>query len=330
MPSGRSSEIAFAFQTAKGSPAAASTRRIVLTGGSLPWGRPVVGADSAIRTVRADLQPVTTTVIAAGAPEAYVRPGMIGALLYAVLGGKAVAGGSDPWTHTITLGTSVPWLTLWTHYAGLLNERASDVRIRRLVIAGRSGEPLRVTFEPLSGLPEYRTAQETAVAVEAADALMMRHGAGALKLEGAAVASINDFALTIEAGVEIVEALTGPTPMLSGRTSIRLSVDQRLVDATLWARMVYGSSSPANLADPTLTPLELAGSPAGAEFTFVEQASPERSLKLALPRLALQDLAGNDPTTTYAPARQRLELVAYPAGSASPITATVKNAVSSY
>lgn len=331
MPSPNLAELAFAIQTAKGSIAASSTRRIYLSGGTLPTAQKLVQGDGSNSVTRIDRDPVVPSVPVSGTPEAIIRPGMIGALLYAVLGSKAVSGASDPWTHTFTLGTATPYLTFWRYYAGIFNERIADARISRLTISGRSGDALRVSFEVASGVSASRTTQETTVAVETADFLLMEHGHGALKIEGVAVTSITNFTLTIDPAIELVETLAGPVPFLSGRGAVRVTVDQALIDATLWNRMMYASSAPANLTAPVLTPLELAGAPAGIEFMFTEQAAPERSLKLAIPRVAVAAIDGLQPATTYGQARMQGTFEAFaPAGGVSPITATLKNSVSSY
>lgn len=323
-------QLAFAVQSAKGTPAASSTERIYLAGGTMPAPRKPLGEDRSVSTTRVALGPIHSSVRVTGSPQAIVRPESIGALLYAILGAKAVAGASDPWTHTFTLGSSLPYLTFWRHAAGILNERLVDCRLASLTLAGKAGEPLEVGFEVAGGSAAYRTAQETTAALETSDAMMFRHGAGALKVEGAAVTSISSFTLTISAGVAIVETLAGPVPMLDGPAKIVCQVDQRLVDAALWNRLVYGSATPSNLAAPTLTALELAGSPAGLELTFTEQASPERSLRLALPRVAMAPPDGLEPATRYQEGRQRLTFQAFKPASGSPLTATLKNAVSAY
>jgi Phage tail tube protein len=323
-------ELAFAFQSAKGVVAASSSERMFVFGGTLPGPVKALRADPNVSTTRIALGPVHETIQAAGSPRFQVRPESIGALLYAVLGAKAVAGASDPWTHTITLGASLPYLTVWRHAAGVLNERLMDCRVASLTLEGRAGAPLTGTVGILGGTAVYRTAQETTAAAETADPLLFRHGAGALRLEGAAVSSISAFTLAIAAGVAIVETLAGPVPMLSGPAVITLQAEQELVDAALWNRLVYGSATPANLAVPTLTALELAGSPAGIEFTFTEQAAPERSLRLALPRVAVAPPDGFEPSPAWAKPRLRATYQAFKPAAGSPITATLKNALSTY
>lgn len=325
------SEIALAVQTAKGSPAASATQRSYLSGGTLvvPSKEIRLGGDTGTTRAPTALASYVTSVVSFGEPEIIVRPRMIGLLLYATLGAKAVSGASDPWTHTITLGTSVPYLTAWRHQAGLFNDRHADVRITRLVIAGRHGEPLRCQFSLAGGSPVYRSAQETGATVETADVMMYYHGDGALLVEGSTVGSLDEFTLVIEPGVALVEGLNGPRPVMTGRAQITVETSQTLASASLWNRMVYGTASPTNLAAPTLTPLELGGSPAGLRFTFTEQASPERSLQLALPRVTAQSIAPDlNARWSRDVLKVRYTAIAPAAGSA--ITAVLKNNMSAY
>lgn len=329
MPTPSAAELAFAIQSARGTPAASSTQRVYLTGGSLPAPvkRPV--ATATVTATRSASPLAVASVPAAGSPMAIIRPKMIGALLYAVLGAKSVSGASDPWTHVFTVGATTPFLTFWRYAAGILNERIVDARVARLTISGSAGGPMQASFDALGGSGAYRTAQETTATVETADPFVHGSGRGALKIEGVAVTSIRTFTLTIDAAVTLVETLAGPIAFMSGKPEITLTVDQALVDVSLWNRMAYGTATPGNLAAPTLTPLELAGSPAGVEFTFTEQASPERSLKLAMTRVAVMSIDGFDPAPAYGQARSQVTLRALaPAGS--PLTATLKNSQSSY
>lgn len=330
MANPNAAELAFAIQSAKGSPSASSTERIYLVGGAQPSPGKVAYPSNSVATTRISEGPIVDSIRPAGSPEFIVRPESIGALLYAVLGAKSVTGAADPWTHTFTLGTSLPYMTFWRHSAGVLNERLSDTRVARLVLSGGSGQPLRGVVDVVGGAAHSRSAQETTAVAEAPDPLLFRHGAGALKIEGTAVSSISNFTLTVNAGVAVVETLAGPMPFLSGLASITLDAEQALVDASLWNRLLYGSASPANLTAATITPLELAGSPAGIEFTFTEQAAPERSLRLALPRVAVLQPTGFDPDPTYGTGRMGVTYQAFKPASGSPLTATLKNAVSAY
>lgn len=325
-----SGELALAFQAAKGASAAAPAFRFPLAGGNLPGPLKATGVENYVGTTRIAREAYVVAVPAEGSPEAIARPRMLGALLYAVLGAKAAAGSADPWTHTFTLASTLPWLTVWRHFAGILTERLDDARISRLVISSRAGGELRVAFTVLSGSPVHRLSPPATPAFETS-LFLHHHGAGALRVEGVAVASIAEWVLSIDANLRLVQTLAGLVPRPNGRATITLQARQAVVDAALWKRLVYSSATPGDNAGPTLTPLELGGSPAGADFTLTAAASPERSIKLALPRLAVLPIEGlANPSTRAEPAWMTGTYQALAPAAGSPLTATLRNDLAAY
>lgn len=319
-------EVAIAFQSAKGAAAAASTHRFSIVDGlPSPVAVPVAVPD--VRTTRIAGGAYVPTPHAEGDVKAIARPRMIGALLYGALGAKSVSGASDPWTHTITLGATLPWVTVWRSFAGLLDERFVDSRISKLVIESRHGQVVHVTFGILSGSPRYRTAAETTATLETTQHFEHVHATGALLLEGVAIRSIDEWTLTITPGLVMEKTLAGPVPRMSGVGQISLTAAYKPADAAFYRRAVYGATSPANDALAVSTPLVLAGSPVGVQFTLTAAASPERSLRIAIPQVTLDPLSLQP---ANAPVRTALVLNAYAPAAGSPITATLKNGVSSY
>lgn len=329
MTSANEAEIAIALQSARGTPAGASTQRSNVARG-LPDPLFALNANPEVRAARIGGRPW----IPAGAGgvgndfELVIRPKIAGLLLYAALGAKAVSGASDPWTHTFTLANTVPWLTVWRHFGGITDERLTDCKISKLVISGRNGGLVTMSASIVGASTAFRTAQETAVAVESADPFFYRYGAGALLVEGVAFSAISGWTLTIDTGIRLEQGLGGPMPRMAGLATISLTIDHIVSDGALWKRMLYGSSSPSNLAAPAAVPLTLAGSPVGVQFTLTASAS--RSLRIALPQVALGPIFGHDPTMSYGPIRQQTGLLAYAPASGSPITATLLNSQSAY
>lgn len=330
MPLSNIADVAFAIQTAKGSAASASAFRVYLSGGSSIEPTKPPELSRAVTSGRIALSAYTPTVGAFGQPECFVRPISIGALLYAVLGAKAVAGASDPFTHTLTIANSRPWLTFWRSVGGVIFERFVDCRVSTLTIRSKAGEPVRADFTVLGISPRSRTAAETTVAVEVADTFHHRHAAGALLVEGVAVAEIEEVTVQIDCGDRPRDTLLSYGVKAGPITSISAQVTQRLVSTALWNRLNYGASSPANDAAAVGTPLELAGSPAGLRLTWTEQASPERSLRLDLPRLVLADYGGLNPSVRAQPLTQAVTYRALKPASGSALTATLKNSRSAY
>lgn len=328
MTTANAGELALALQTARGTAAAASTQRTALVGGRLSPAF-ALAASPELRAGRGTGKPWVPRVPGSGDLTFVARPKMLGLLLYAALGAKSVSGSSDPWTHTFTPAAVLPWMTAWAHFGGTLDERFVDCRLSRLVISS-SGGYVTVAVTVLAGSPASRTAQETTVAVETADVLYHRHGASALLLEGVAYSAISSWALTIDCGVQLVQGLGGPLPRMAGMPAVSMDIVHIVPDAALWKRAVYGSASPSNLTAPVTAPLTLAGSPAGVQFTLTAATGPERSLKLAIPNVALGP-SQMPLQTRYGPIVATTQLVGYaPVGGAALITATLKNGQSSY
>src|ERR1700752_1289316 len=94
-------ELAFAKQSAKGTPATAAAFRIPLVGGTVKPRRRVETLEG---TSSPRLRPQTYVAQggAEGNPDYAARPAALGLLLYGALGTKGVSGAGDPFTHTFT------------------------------------------------------------------------------------------------------------------------------------------------------------------------------------------------------------------------------------
>ncbi|MBA2439584.1 MAG: hypothetical protein H0V50_02790 [Thermoleophilaceae bacterium] len=320
-------EIALAIQASRGTAATVSTQRAYTMAGRLASDFEISPSPE-LRTTRMGGRPWAGATPGLGDVTVAVRPKMIGLLLYAALGAKSVSGAGDPYTHVFTPATTVPWLTAWSHFGEILDERFVNVRVGRLTISSSARGIVTASVTLLAGSPAYRTARETTVIAEEADTLFHRHGASALLLEGVAFTSISAWTLTIDTGVALEQSLAGPLPRMNGLMTISLEITHRISDAALWKRAIYGSASPANLAAPQALPLALGGSPVGAEFTLTASAS--RSLKIALPQLALSPSEGMAGVPAFGPVIVSTRLLAYLPASGAGITATVKNAQASY
>jgi Phage tail tube protein len=299
-------DVRFGIQAAKGTPLAASTQGLYLAGGTPPRPMRTEEAFAETTSLRMRSDRYVSEVHSEGAPQFYVMPKSIGALIYAALGGKSVTGAGDPWTHTIIPAASTPWLTFWRMIGNLLYGRFSDCKVKTLVIHGESGKPLTVTATIIGMTPVHKTAAETTAPIEVTQRFMHYDGAGALMVEGAAVASIRNFDITIENNSATVpgDSLT-PNDVSEGELVVTVRATQLFTAASLYNRLFYGSASPADNAAAINAVLELAGAPAGLQFTFTRVAAapgPERSLQIAVPRVQAQPFevtpsTGNEPLT---------------------------------
>lgn len=330
---GNQADIAIALQSAQGAAAAASQFRMYLTGGG-------VGVDKVTQDIeettadRLRSEAFVSRASMAGAPAMVVRPSFVGLLLYAALGAKAVTGVADPWTHTFTPASTLPYLTIWRRIgpsaAGGLYEKFVDCKVAQLVFNSQAGGLLLVTATFMGINAQSKTAAEVTVTVETTNSFIHADGVGALKIEGVAVASVEQFGLTINnnavlqqgdsvAGYAITEAML----------AIEASTTHLVEDFGLWNRFVYGSATPADGTGPSRNILELAGAPAGLDFKWTRPGAPARSLEFLLPRVeaipaTIEPNVNGEPlkySTTYR--------VKKPAAGAG-ISAILVNGVSAY
>lgn len=333
MPAGNLADLAYAIQTSKGTPATASSHRFYLTGGGLAP-RPSTARLEETSGSRLRTGSYMQQIRAEGSPAAYVRPNMIGGLLYSAMGAKAVSGASDPYTHTFTLASTQPWLTFWRMLGAGLFERFTDCKLSSLSIRSSAGQPLIVTAGIVGLGPANKTAAETTVPVEKTNTFMHYDGKGALKVETVPVTRIESFSLTINTGADTQQGDdVTPFDAPEGMLEIMIETTETITDFALYKRMIYGSSSPADNATPTKDVLTLGGVPAGLDFLFTRVAAapgPERSLGFTATNVQIEDITGLEVNTDGQPIKQTVRYGIYEPASGSGLTAVLKNGVTSY
>jgi Phage tail tube protein len=319
--------VGWAWQSVKGTPAGASANRLWLSGGEQPHAETVKEDFEETTGLRMLQDAYISTAEGTGSPEHFVMPDSIGSLLYGVLGGQAITGAGDPWTHTLTPANTLPYGTVWRSIGQGLFERFTDCKLGHLKIHGESGKPLRVTPTWMGGTSAFLTAEEVTAAIEKTNRYMHYDASAALKVEGTAVASIRSFDIDIDNGAQTVPGDSlGPNDTSEGRFTIEVAVVMLVADFQLYNRIHYGSATPSNLAPHTTSPLELAGSPAGLEFTWTRVAA-SRTLKIAIPRVQV-DPFSDQPAVDGNPLTRSLTYRAYQPAAGNSITGTVLNAKS--
>lgn len=328
MPAENIASLKFAIQSAKGTPAAAPLYGVRLAGGTLP--APTMDVQDFEETTGGQMREgaYLAGYQVEGAPEVYVPPNALTALLYAALGTVDTTGAGDPYTHVITKALTQPWLTFWTmqadpdgHPTGII-ERFTDCKVSQLALSGESNRPLRAAIS-IMGLTSHYLSADPALTLETTNRFMYYDGNGALDLEGAAVPSMRSFTVTINRNGQFIPgASVNPVDVSEGLAEIEMTAVRLLSDWTLYNRGVYGGATPSNLAAVTTTILELGG--AGVDLTFSRVAA-SRTLQIVIPRMVVtptrpQPGTGNDPLL------EDLQFRAYqPSGVTEPITATAVN-----
>jgi hypothetical protein len=137
-------DLGIGIQSTKGTAATTANVRTFLTGGAVEPMRETADLEESTG-VRMRSGIFVVRARAGGSPAFYARPELAPVLLYGALGAKAVTGAGDPYTHTLTVAATQPWLTIWRNVGGLIYERFPDCKISQLVIRSVAGAP--VTME---------------------------------------------------------------------------------------------------------------------------------------------------------------------------------------
>src|SRR5688572_11589116 len=115
-------DLAFALQSAKGSPASASSYRTRLTGGRQPGQMRSNAPFEETTGERMYEGSYASESHVEGSPSLMVMPASFTALLYGVLGAISTTGAGDPYTHEITPASSLPYWTFWRWISDLIME----------------------------------------------------------------------------------------------------------------------------------------------------------------------------------------------------------------
>lgn len=333
MPAGNIADLSVGIQTTQGTAAVTPLARCYLMGGGFGPMKDVADVEET-SSGRLRNTAYVQNVRAEGSPQFAVRPSMIPIWLYGAMGAKAVSGASDPYTHTLTLAATQPYLTLWRTLATLY-ERFVDVKVRSLSFESASGGILAVTAE-LAGLsPAFQSAANTTATPETTNTFVHADLQGQILVETVAASRIKRVAITIGTGAEIAygDKITGDA-VEEGMQDITIETEQTIVDWAAWNRYHYGSASPANNAPPTRDPVELAAS--GIDFKWTKRdaagvaASPERSLQFTATRLQIAAIEGQDVNTSGQPLTRTVRYKVYQPAAGSGLTAIVKNGIASY
>lgn len=334
MVAGNIADLSFSLQAVKGTPAATGQHRTYLTGGGVNPDREINDVEETSSS-RLRSTAFVSQVSVGGEPVMAVRPNMIGLLLYAAMGGKAVTGAGDPWTHTFTLANTQPWLTIFRMLGGISFERYADCKISSLNFESSSGGILQVTAAIAGLLPAFKTAAEVTVSPETTEPFLHMDARSQLLFESAHVSRISRVAVSIGTGVETVygDQVAGDD-VSEGMHDITIETDQTIADMALWNRLHYGSASPADNAAPTGGVIELGAT--GIDLKWTKRtaagaaASPERSLNFTATRVQVAGIDPTEPNTDGSPLTRTVRYKVYQPGSGSGLTAIVKNGTTTY
>jgi hypothetical protein len=329
-------ELAFAKQSAKGTPATAAQFRTRVTGGDVA---PVRNVPDFAETGTTRL-PYTSFVASMGvdgSPAMGVRDEVASHLLYAALGSKAVAGAGDPWTHTITPAAALPYYTFWRMLGNLVWEKFIDCKVSQLELVSEAEAALIMTAtvvglkaQALSSAvyATEATAAPLAGAGEAGTGLFVHHhGSGLLLVEGAAISRMERVAVNINNGVgrHMGDSIFAED-VIEGAQEITIGTRQRVAatEIALYNRLHYGTAAPTSGTDAVGTILELGGG--GLDLMWRRQVTPERSIRFQTgSRVQVSAMGGMAPGTGNDPLRAEPTYRVLEPDSGVAFTGTLKN-----
>jgi hypothetical protein len=316
-------QIGLALQTAKGTPATAPTYITDVTAADI---RPNVERSRREETGQGLDQGdmMTTRIAVQGGFTAIVRRDWIGLLLYAGYGAKAVAGAAAPYTHTFTMASDRPYLTIWRYMfngANALYERFDDCRISAENFTGAAGGDLavqasvvglgftRLTAKPAGGI------YDTSLPIRYPDAVLSRGGVASDAVSQ--IALNHNLAVNTRQTNRIYDSFSEP-----GTRSIEATSTEVFQNLENYNKTVYGSGT--GTAPSSAVVYE------ALSYAFKDETGTER-LKFAAPRFGYGTAELNGPNANAEIAEYAITgFLNRDPGGGSIVTATLANSVASY
>jgi hypothetical protein len=326
-------DISIGVQTAKGTAAATALIRTPIVTNTLRPERTVNRVEETGATRMGGPAYVAQSRVA-GEVSFRVRPENIVPFLWGALGTLATTGASDPRTHTATLATTQPYLTVWTTL-GTSFAQLVDCKVTSLAFASDSAGLLTATVGMVGLTAKHQTAAETTQTYESSIPFVHHEAQGQFLIESVAASSITAARINIGTGVDTLQGdAIVPDLVSEGALDIVFETEQIVADFALWNRYHYGTASPANNALPTRNIIELGAT--GLDFKWSKRdsvgavATPERSLQFTATRVQIEDITGQEPTVGGEPLTRTVRYRVADPGSGSSLTAVAKNARATY
>ena len=315
--------LAAAKQTGKGTAAALTEAggavKNAFSGGGIG---PVRETDNLSETDSSRDQGVTfvTNSGVEGEPEVYVRDESVAFWLHKVLGNVATTGTTPDFTHTITPGNVLPYITVWKMVGDTLFEEYRDCKVGSVSIAAEAGQPLTATLG-IQGIQSTRltAAPDAATPVPVEQSAVYSYNDASVTLGGGATALVRSFELGIDNNLDRQQTDdVVPYDVVEGLREVSLGFDLIFESLDEYNKFHYGGAAGTTISPNIFT--------TSAVFSFSKGAANEISFNL--PSIAYEEFPvdpdpGGDPITVA------VRAVAQRGGSPV-VTATVKNQRATY
>lgn len=312
-------QVGVAKQTAKGSAAADPTFAHGVTDGTVLSVDITQDADERTSGSLGFSDVVRTAAIPGAAFTGRAHPKTTGLYLYGALGAKSVTG-AGPYTHVFTPADTLPYLTLFGKYDGLITT-VEDYKVDTLSVSFSENNPVELAIE---GMGTTLTFDSFTVGTDETAATYFSAASGTFKLDtdsGTAVTariSAGEISIANALSAVVLSGDITPDDMFNSQREVTCSFDIIPDNLNDWRTIVTGTSSGSSISQTALY--------GSFEIAFTEGTN---SLTLAATRVAFlcefpdADPAGGPVTLTLA------GTVLKPSGG-NQITATLINAQASY
>lgn len=325
MVAGNIADVAYGLQSAQGAPASGPLVRTELTDGGVAPVRTIIDLEETSGS-RLRLTSVPSKVSVGGEPTIYGRPNALALAFLMALGSESVAGGGDPYVHTIVSAGSLPYGTWWRMLGSLIFEQFTDVKLGKLVVTSEAGQPLKAQCTLVGILPQFMTSGDygtlvTVVDLEDDTPFMHYDGSGLFTVDGDPVSCIEKAVLTIDNhSVDQQGDSLVPCAITDGLLEITWELTHTIEDPDLYNLFHYGSASPSNLDEETRDIYEPA---AGIDIKWDKGGSPDHYIQVQTPRVQLVTLDGYTPNVSGDALKDVQTYRVYePASPTLPITVT--------
>lgn len=313
--------LAAAKQTGKGAAATLDVEAVknAFSGGNIG---PVRETDNLSETDASRDRGVTyiTTSGVEGEPEVYVRDTSVAFWLHKALGTISSTTVAPDYTHTITPGNVLPYVTVWRMIGDTLYEEYRDCKVGSISISAEAGQPLTASLG-IQGLQSTRltAAPDNAAPIAVENSAVYSFNEAAVTLGGGATALVRSFELGIDNNLTRQQTDdVVPYDVVEGVREVSLGFDLIFESLDEYNKFHYGGPAGTTIDSDVFT--------TSALFTFSKGAANEISFNL--PSIAYEEFPvepdpGGDPITVS------VRAVAQRGGSPV-VTATVKNQRATY
>lgn len=246
MPAANIYTLGFAFQTAKGTPAASPTRLTrVMSADIAP--NPNRDRISETGTGRDGGDRYTVLLEVTGGAEFVLRPEIAGVVLKGVMGSVATVGtgaapGTAPYTHTFTPADDQPYMTIWRKLGNTLWERFDDCKIVSANFTGEAGRNVQVNLSIIGLKPTRLSSDPTGGTTDTL--FPFRVPGVSYTVDGAANSAIRQFGINFQAGQNALQTTQIYNSYVEpGLRTIEVSFTEVFQNLETYNKTIYGGAA---------------------------------------------------------------------------------------